>query len=44
MGNSTSHWSTIRATRGNRVFYVAARDVNDLNNTDWHAIGTQAVK
>jgi len=29
---------------GNRVFYVAARDVNDLNNTDWHAMGTQAVK
>ena len=25
---------------GNRVIYVAARDVNEANSTDWHAMGT----
>ena len=25
---------------GNRVFYLAARDTNDVNNTDWQAMGT----
>ena len=25
---------------GNRVVYMAARDVNDANNTDWHAMAT----
>jgi len=28
------------AFAGNRVIYVAARDVNEANNTDWHAMGT----
>ncbi|HYW46098.1 MAG TPA: hypothetical protein VE959_24755 [Bryobacteraceae bacterium] len=26
---------------GNRIFYLAARDVNDLNNTGWQAMGTR---
>jgi hypothetical protein len=25
---------------GNRVIYVAARDGNEANNADWHAMGT----
>ena len=25
---------------GNRVFYLAARDVNELNNTGWQAVGS----
>ena len=25
---------------GNRIVYMAARDVNEANNTDWHAMGT----
>ncbi|SPF56460.1 conserved exported hypothetical protein [Candidatus Sulfopaludibacter sp. SbA4] len=25
---------------GNRIIYLAARDVNEANNTDWHAMGT----
>ncbi|HYW47781.1 MAG TPA: hypothetical protein VE959_33240 [Bryobacteraceae bacterium] len=29
---------------GNRVIYVAARDVNEANNTDWHAMGTWTVQ
>ena len=28
---------------GNRVFYLAARDVNALNNTDWQAAGSRTV-
>jgi len=28
------------AFAGNRVIYMAARDLNDANNTDWHAMGT----
>ena len=32
------------AFNGNRVFYVGGRDVNELNGTDWHAMGTQGVK
>ncbi len=28
------------AFAGNRIFYVAARDVSQANNTDWHAMGT----
>jgi len=29
---------------GNQIFYLAARDVNDLNNTDWQAMGARAVR
>jgi len=29
---------------GNRIFYLAARDVNDLNNTGWEAMGTRAIQ
>ena len=29
---------------GNRVFYVAARDVNESNNTDWQSLGTWTVQ
>ena len=29
---------------GNRVFYAAARDVSEANNTGWQAIGTWAVQ
>jgi hypothetical protein len=29
---------------GNRVYYLAARDVNEGNNTGWHAMGTQLVQ
>jgi len=29
---------------GNRIFYLAARDVNNLNNTDWQAMGARAVQ
>jgi len=29
---------------GNRVIYVAARDVNEANNTDWHAMATWTVQ
>jgi hypothetical protein len=29
---------------GNRVFYLAARDRNDANNTDWQAMGTWTVQ
>jgi hypothetical protein len=29
---------------GNRVFYLAARDINETNNTGWHAMATQAVQ
>jgi hypothetical protein len=29
---------------GNRVFYVATRDANEGNNTDWHAMGTVSVQ
>ena len=28
------------AFAGNRIIYVAARDVNEANNTDWHSMGT----
>jgi len=28
------------AFAGNRIVYMAARDVNEANNTDWHAMGT----
>jgi len=28
------------ALGGNRIFYLAARDVNEANNTDWQAMGT----
>src|ERR1017187_10131339 len=28
------------AFTGNRVIYMAGRDVNDANNTDWHAMAT----
>ncbi|SPF52652.1 exported hypothetical protein [Candidatus Sulfopaludibacter sp. SbA4] len=28
------------AFAANRVIYVAARDVNESNNTDWHAMAT----
>ncbi|HYW48003.1 MAG TPA: hypothetical protein VE959_34380 [Bryobacteraceae bacterium] len=31
------------ALGGNRIFYLAARDVNDLNNTGWQAMGTWMV-
>jgi hypothetical protein len=27
---------------GNRIIYTAARDVNEANNTDWHAMATWA--
>ncbi|MDP3000388.1 MAG: hypothetical protein Q8N47_23085 [Bryobacterales bacterium] len=29
---------------GNRVFYLAARDVNELNNTGWRATGSWSVQ
>ena len=29
---------------GSRVFYVAARDVNEANNTDWQSMGTATVQ
>jgi hypothetical protein len=29
---------------GNRVFYLAARDVNELNNTGWQAMGSWAAQ
>ncbi|MDP3000959.1 MAG: hypothetical protein Q8N47_25985 [Bryobacterales bacterium] len=29
---------------GNRVFYLAARDVNELNNTGWQAMGSWTVQ
>jgi hypothetical protein len=29
---------------GNRVFYLAARDLNSANNTDWQAMGTWTVQ
>jgi hypothetical protein len=29
---------------GNRVFYLAARDVNELNNTGWNAMGSWTVQ
>ena len=29
---------------GNRVFYLATRDVNEANNTDWQAMGSWTVK
>ena len=29
---------------GNRVIYLASRDVNEANNTDWHSMGTWAVQ
>jgi hypothetical protein len=28
---------------GNRVFYLAARDVNELNNRGWQAMGSGTV-
>ena len=28
---------------GNRVFYLAARDVNELNNRGWQAMGSWTV-
>jgi len=32
------------AFAGNRVFFVAARDVNEANNTGWQTIGTWSVQ
>jgi hypothetical protein len=29
---------------GNRVFYLAARDVSELNNTGWQAMGSWTVQ
>jgi hypothetical protein len=28
------------AFNGNRVIWAAARDLNEANSTDWHAVGT----
>ena len=32
------------AFTGNRIFYLAARDSNDSNNTGWQAMGTRAIQ
>jgi hypothetical protein len=32
------------AFAGNRVFYLAARDVNEGNNTDWQSMGVWSVQ
>jgi hypothetical protein len=47
LGNNFSVMLTIGFTQafsGNRVFYLAARDVNGGNNTDWQASGTWNVQ
>jgi len=46
-GNSLSLALNIQFTAafaGDRVFYLAARDANGANNTDWQAMGTWAVE
>jgi len=45
-GNNLSLTLTIQFTAaftGNRVFYLATRDVNEANSTDWQAMGTWTV-
>jgi len=45
-GNSLALTLTITFTAsfgGNRVVYLAARDVNEANNTDWHSMATWTV-
>jgi len=32
------------AFAGNRIFYLASRDLSDTNNTGWQAVGTWAVR
>ena len=32
------------AFNGNRIFYLAARDVNEANNTGWQSMGTWTVE
>jgi len=46
-GNTLSLSLNIGFTPGfgpNLVFYLAARDVNEANNTDWQAKGTWATQ
>ncbi len=40
----TLHIAFQPGLRGNQIIYVAGRDVNNLNNTDWQPMGTAGVQ